>query len=171
MSLGLGRLPGGPPEAPCSLLLFPIQPVHMPTEAPAGSLSGMGSQEPLQNSLHTPSRRLGNHSGGLEYHDVLCVYWMAGRCRGAATDLPLLSMMDVTLGTHSGQCGDCWMKNVNDTCLEEQMQQGPAVGLKSQGCDDRGGCYHGLLGDSPALCSRFILWRAGGAGAQRVSRN
>lgn len=128
--------------------------MHAPTEAPAGSLSG---QEPLKSSPHTPSRRLGNHSGGLEYNDELCVYWVAGRCRGAATDLALLSMMDVTLDTHSGQFGDCWMKNVDDTCLEEQLQQGPTAGLKSQGCDDRGGCYHRLLGDSPTLCIRFVL--------------
>lgn len=80
------------------------------------------------------------------------MYWVAGRCGRAATDLPLLNMMDVTLGTHSGQFGDCWMRNVDDTILEEQMYQEPVVGQKSQGCDDGGGCYHRLLGDSPTLC-------------------
>lgn len=86
-----------------------------------------------------------------------CIGWL-GDAGGAATDLPLLSIMDVTLGTHSGQLRDGWMKHSDDTCLKEQMQQGLA-GLKSQGCDDRGGFYQGLLGDSPTLCIQF-LWPA-----------
>lgn len=46
-------------------------------------------------------------------------------------------MMDVTLG----QFGDHWMRDVFLHCLEEQLYLGLVDGLKSQGCDNRAGCY------------------------------